>query len=90
MTQPNDPQTSNRNDPAIDGGDQVFGAADHPDPLVIVAALRYQQPQGPQSLCLAQQLSEQSLSGVLDGVCGIAPESPLTSEIQRAWRQWPS
>lgn len=55
----------------------------------IVAALRYQHPQDPQSGCLAQQLSEQCLSSVLERVCGIAPESPLTQEIQRAWQQWP-
>ena len=54
----------------------------------IVAALRYSHPADPQSLALSQQLAEQGLSKVLQNVCGIAPQSPLAVEIERAWQQW--
>ena len=54
----------------------------------IVAALRYRHPQDPQSVSLAEQLSQQGLSRVLDRVCGLATEAPLTTEIKRAWQEW--
>jgi mannitol-1-phosphate 5-dehydrogenase len=54
----------------------------------IVAALRYQHPQDPQSVALAKQLAQQGLSQVLKDVCGIAPDSPLAAEIEAAWQQW--
>lgn len=54
----------------------------------IVAAMRYQHPQDPQSVALAGQLAQGGLSQVLDSVCGIAAASPLAAEIAAAWRAW--
>jgi mannitol-1-phosphate 5-dehydrogenase len=55
----------------------------------IVAALRYSHPKDPQSVALAKQLARQGLSNVLENVCGIAPQSALAVEVERAWRDWP-
>ncbi len=56
----------------------------------IVAALRYQHPQDPQSVALARQLAEKGRSQVLREICGIAPGSPLAIEIEFAWQAWPN
>ena len=54
----------------------------------IVAALRYSHPKDPQSVVLAEQLARQGLSKVLEDICGIAPQSALAVEIERAWQEW--
>lgn len=54
----------------------------------IVAALRYRHPQDPQSVELAEQLAAEGLPHVLERVCGLGPESPLTAEIRSAWEEW--
>jgi mannitol-1-phosphate 5-dehydrogenase len=56
----------------------------------IVAALRYEHPQDPQSVALAKQLAEKGRPRVLQDICGIAPGSPLANEIEAAWQSWPS
>lgn len=53
----------------------------------IVAALRYQHPQDAQSLELAQRLDRRGLPVVLEEVCQIGPDSPLSAEIAEAWWQ---
>jgi mannitol-1-phosphate 5-dehydrogenase len=52
----------------------------------ILAALRYSHPKDSQSVALSEQLAQRGLSKVLESICGIAPESPLAVEIERAWR----
>lgn len=52
----------------------------------IVAALRYSHPNDPQSVRLSEQLAQQGVSKVLESVCGIAPNSPLAVEIEKAWK----
>jgi len=54
----------------------------------IVAAMRYQHPQDPQSVALAEELAQRGLSHVLNNVCGIATDSPLAAEIESAWQVW--
>jgi mannitol-1-phosphate 5-dehydrogenase len=54
----------------------------------IVAALRYHHPQDPQSVALAEQLTQRGCSQVLKDVCGIVPGSPLATDIESAWQQW--
>lgn len=51
----------------------------------IVAALRYQHPQDAQSLDLAERLAQHGLPAVLEEVCEIGPDSPLSAEIDEAW-----
>lgn len=52
----------------------------------IAAALRYQHPQDPQSLDLADRLARRGLPAVLEEVCEIGPDSPLSAEIEEAWK----
>jgi mannitol-1-phosphate 5-dehydrogenase len=51
----------------------------------IVAALRYRHPQDPQSQVLAEKLAQRGLPAVLEEVCGLGADSPLTAEIAAAW-----
>jgi mannitol-1-phosphate 5-dehydrogenase len=51
----------------------------------IVAALRYQHPQDAQSLDLAERLAQHGLPAVLEEVCEIGPDSPLSGETDEAW-----
>lgn len=55
----------------------------------IVAALKYDHPADPQSITLAQRLSQEGLRSVLEDVSAIGPNSPLADEIQDAWNGWP-
>jgi mannitol-1-phosphate 5-dehydrogenase len=66
-----------------------YGLQFHWIAKAIVAALRYQHPQDSQSVALARQLAEKGRSQVLQEICGIAPGSPLASEIESAWQVWP-
>ena len=72
---------------AAGGGGRVWPAAEW---IVrgIVAALQYRHPDDPQSVALSERLASSGLSEVLEGVCGIAPQTPLAGEIEAAWRQW--
>jgi hypothetical protein len=54
----------------------------------IVAALRYSDPQDPQSVTLAKRLRQQGVAHVLQDVCQLAPDAPLAAEIESAWAQW--
>jgi mannitol-1-phosphate 5-dehydrogenase len=67
-----------------------YGLPMHWIAKAIVAALRYQHPRDQQSVALAGQLADKGYSVVLKEVSGIAPKSPLASEIESAWRAWPN
>jgi mannitol-1-phosphate 5-dehydrogenase len=54
----------------------------------IVAALRYQHPDDPQSQILGEAIKQKGLKGVLADVCHLAPNQLLAEEIDRAWREW--
>jgi mannitol-1-phosphate 5-dehydrogenase len=65
-----------------------FGLPCHWIAKAIVAALKYQHPEDPQSQTLASQLNERGLEAVLHDICGIGPASPLIGEIAQAWEGW--
>jgi mannitol-1-phosphate 5-dehydrogenase len=54
----------------------------------IVAALKYRHPADPQSVELAEKLSQSGLRAVLEEVCTIETSSPLADEIEEAWDRW--
>lgn len=50
--------------------------------VATAAAVRYDHPNDPAAQSLAGTLREGGLAGVLEGVCGIAPDSPLAQHIE--------
>ena len=54
----------------------------------MVAALHYRHRDDRQSQELAEQIERQGLPAVLENVCQISPENPLSGEIQHAWKEW--
>jgi len=55
----------------------------------IVAALKYRHPADPQSVELAQRLSQRGLGPVLEEVLTVEEGSPLADEIEEAWNRRP-
>ena len=54
----------------------------------IVAALKYQHPDDPQSVELAHKLEQNGLEATLEEVCDIDRQSALAQEIREAWACW--
>lgn len=54
----------------------------------IVAAMKYQHADDPQSLVLAEQLRRDGVPAVLKSVCGLDADSPLVAEIIDEYNQW--
>lgn len=54
----------------------------------IVAALKYCHPSDPQSLVLDGKIKSNGLLSVLEEICGLEADCPLTQEILQAWKNW--